>query len=1108
MTDPKDLFDDPSSHWAFLTTPHDTDFEGQHFDRKALPLGVIGKSQYQDLIVEITETISAFANQNRQGGVLVIGIDCHGSVVGTAHLTEQQRNSITNIDNLLRNQAAQVRTHPCQRADGQPTTITLIYAPYAKAGMCETPGPRPKAWVRHDAQNIPVDQNRRDQLLREKAFTDWERSACCPYDEREIDKATLDAFRKDFLADEPARDYTTKDVLYKAGALHKHHDGTLSFTNAGYLFFAADPQRVHARSYIRLIKFNANLTDPNANATEIAARDFTGPLTKQIRDIRTFLRQSAFFKTYQRRKPDGGFSEEPEYPPLAVDEAIVNAVAHRDYAMNLPTDCWLYKDVFVVKNPGRLEQHHHVLPREFTLQNTTLESAPRNPRIIEWLRRMRTPEGRAFVLARGEGTTTMLREMQVLGLPAPTYKQTDAHCTLILTSNAAAREVALQPPAPTTTFTNLYELASTITLPNGEDRKDLRRTITTALVNRLADANWFIDRQRFGRITTHHIGTKLPLATNVEQFARIYPAYTLQVRDLWGRFYLCVDYDVQVKNVRNAQTLAAELPPGTLTNMRCIAQYNGWQHGKILSANNEHTFVYLYDFKQEVTVPTSEVIPQLPLRLIKQLLQLHNIRTDLDRQIKEASLSLRPQAARVRAEKTTATIAFLAEEVFPLSLPTTTITINPRPLPLPPPDAPERLQTIPEPSVEFDQHRATTNIREGITKFGAYDDQPKTIEIVPICPVELRTPMASLIERLKAGSYQYRASERTFKARLTHTTIVTVAGTHEILPEIQRLLAEHPEWEGNTALNRLFLIATPIAEFERDDEQAPYYRVKRYLFERGIPCQMVNTTTIIDPNWKDLNLALNITAKCGITPWVLPDAIPDADFFIGLSYTSTGRGQYERYLGYANVFSQYGRWEFYTGGGEPVPYEQRTAAFHDLVANTLKRLDLPHAPHISFHYSAKFSREDRDAILRAAQAIRPEGRYTFVWINTTHQVRLYDQRPETDGSMPRGTYLITTAHQCYLSTTGFNPYRKTLGTPLALELNVTPHDDHTAIDHRTIATQILSLTKLNWASTDSLCAEPITTKYAGDIAYLTAAFLRQAPTFKLHPLLEQTPWFI
>ena len=61
---------------------------------------------------------------------------------------------------------------------------------------------------------------------------------------------------------------------------------------------------------------------------------------------------------------------------------------------------------------------------------------------------------------------------------------------------------------------------------------------------------------------------------------------------------------------------------------------------------------------------------------------------------------------------------------------------------------------------------------------------------------------------------------------------------------------------------------------------------------------------------------------------------------------------------------------------------------------------------------------------------------------------------------------------------------------------------------RAMAGQILSLTKLNWASTDSLCAEPITTKYAGDVAYLTAAFMRQEGSFRLHPVLERTPWFI
>ncbi len=91
-------------------------------------------------------------------------------------------------------------------------------------------------------------------------------------------------------------------------------------------------------------------------------------------------------------------------------------------------------------------------------------------------------------------------------------------------------------------------------------------------------------------------------------------------------------------------------------------------------------------------------------------------------------------------------------------------------------------------------------------------------------------------------------------------------------------------------------------------------------------------------------------------------------------------------------------------------------------------------------------------------------------------------------------------------------YRKALGTPQVIEINAwTEHPENapdSPPDLKALAVHVLSLTKLNWSSTDSLCAEPITTKYAGNIAYLTDAFLRQGLTFNLHKVLEKTPWFL
>lgn len=94
------------------------------------------------------------------------------------------------------------------------------------------------------------------------------------------------------------------------------------------------------------------------------------------------------------------------------------------------------------------------------------------------------------------------------------------------------------------------------------------------------------------------------------------------------------------------------------------------------------------------------------------------------------------------------------------------------------------------------------------------------------------------------------------------------------------------------------MVQTPESGYSLDNENSPYYKLKRRLLEQGIPSQMVDTPTLLNPDDKDFNLALNIIPKCGVVPWVLPGPIPDADFFVGLSYTQNyGRGT-TRMMGY------------------------------------------------------------------------------------------------------------------------------------------------------------------------------------------------------------------
>jgi predicted HTH transcriptional regulator len=1121
MPDPKDVFDHPENHWDFLTANADVGFEGQYFDRKEagrLENGNVSKTQLNSVVEGITECISAFSNSNKCGGLLVLGISKTGEVKGIDHLNDEQRGRITDINKLLKHQAAQSRYFDRTDEAGNGRTICLIYTPHTDYGICETLDATPKAWHRQGSQNILLNQQQREQLQREKRIVNFEGSYCCPYDPRDVDQGVLQAFREVALS-AAAHNYSTEELLYEAGALIRDGNG-YAFTKAGFLFFAANPQRVLSWSYIRLFRFDAHSEPYTNRGLQSFDKNFTGPITKQLRDLRAFFRESAFFKTYPRRNPDGGFTDEPEFPLIAVDEAIVNAVAHRDYAVQMPIECEHYRDALIVHNPGRLTQRDHDVPDHFSLNEKTLVSTWRNPKLIEWLRMMGDERGPAYIRAISEGTKRMSAEMSDMQLPPPLYHVGPSWTKVTLYNNATEREARLRAEAVTQSneFTNLFPLTVTTATGQHLDVDDIRsqsREIMSALRDALVSQKWYIDRYSYSRIIAHQRGSDFQVSPEVANVVRFYPAYVFQLRYYWGHAYLCIDYTLEMKSVQSVRSLLATLESSTLLNVRAVVQWQGWQNGKIASVGDQWTRVQLFDFEQEVQVASHKVIPALPRHVIDRLLIGQGIQFDLYKAIKRFSLASEPNAARRRADYSQAVAEELYQTIFPLVVKGMHIGLHSEPAELSRQvdrDGKLRVESLAEPNVEFSRHHETSDIREGITKFGAYNHAAKTIELVPICTSEMRDNMAALIERLKTGKYKYRGAERTFSTRLTYGSIVTVSTPELVLDECKRLLQEHPEWIGNEQLNRIFLVHTPEQGYAIDNEQSPYYRIKRFLLEQGIPCQMVDTPTLHNPDWKDLNLALNVITKCGITPWVLPDAIPDADFFVGLSFTQNYRRGSERLMGYANVFNEYGRWEFYSGNTDTFDYAQRAEYFQTLIEDTLRRLNLSETPNIYFHYSAKFSKEDRDAILQAARRVRPQGTYSFVWINTQHNVRLYDSRPETDGSLSRGSYVATSPHQIYISTTGYNPYRKALGTPHMLEVNITTeYPDKTRNyrpDLRALAVQILSLTKLNWGSTDSLCAEPITIKYAGDIAYLTSAFLRQSGIFKLHPVLETTPWFL
>ena len=414
MPTPKDVFDHPLEYLDFLQS---ADFEGQRFDRKEVSTD--RSSKIDSLKKQIKKTISAFANYNREGGLLVLGIADDGTIKGIQHVDERTINNVMQVIQDLRNHATQIKEEELPDSDGK--RLYFLYTPWTEKAICETVGNFPEAWKRVGAQCLALTEQDRELLKREKRIVNFETSYCCPYNSEELDINVVNEFKKTYIAERDAqRDYTTEEILYNAGALMKEND-EYAFTNAGFLFFASNPRRHFARSYVRILRFEVNVEDAQDRGVTTFDKDFDGALPSIIRRLRTFFKDSALFRTIVRRSSHGGFIEDTEYPLFAVDEALINAAIHRDYGTTTPIQCIAYQNGLVVENPGGIPQ---IVPQHFNLTNTTLDSVPRNPRIVDWMRLMKDERGQPLVRALREGTKRMLQEMHKMGLPPPSYETT------------------------------------------------------------------------------------------------------------------------------------------------------------------------------------------------------------------------------------------------------------------------------------------------------------------------------------------------------------------------------------------------------------------------------------------------------------------------------------------------------------------------------------------------------------------------------------------------------------------------------------------------------------------------------------------------------------
>lgn len=200
-------------------------------------------------------------------------------------------------------------------------------------------------------------------------------------------------------------------------------------TVAGILLASREPERKLPGAFIQAVRYRGTRQDSNY---QVDAQDIAGPLDVQVREALAFVRRNM---TVAARK-DPARIEVPQYSVRAVFEAVVNAVAHRDYSVHgSKIRLFLFDDRLELYSPGPL-------PNTVTIESLPLRQSTRNELITTLLARCPVEDpageiGRRYLMEkRGDGVPIIMEESRRLSGRDPVYRLID-DAELLLTIWAA-----------------------------------------------------------------------------------------------------------------------------------------------------------------------------------------------------------------------------------------------------------------------------------------------------------------------------------------------------------------------------------------------------------------------------------------------------------------------------------------------------------------------------------------------------------------------------------------------------------------------------------------------------------------------------------------------
>lgn len=365
----------------------------------------------------MAETLVAFANG--EGGTIVLGVTADGKL-GTYF-------SLDEAEDLL--QGALRLCRPPVHTDWQQEQVPggfVVLLRVERSGTVHTLWDG-RVLVRKGSENLPLQGHEFGQLLANRPTGDFETEEVAGATREDLDEDVIDDYIERRQKRSPRSDVLPKDrLLQQIGAIGANRTPTVS----GLMLFGKEPQFFLPHSRAIFVKFaDTQPRGPGGTLGYGRREELIGPLPKIIdrawRVLWEEMDKQAVVRGLQRQ-------EQLEYPESSVREALVNAVAHRDYRLTgRSIEIRMYTDRLEIISPGGLPAH-------ITLDNIVDEHYSRNPRLVNGLYQW------GYIEELGLGIDRMIEDMVSGGHPPPTFDAKGHRFSVVLYNKKDQKRVVPQ----------------------------------------------------------------------------------------------------------------------------------------------------------------------------------------------------------------------------------------------------------------------------------------------------------------------------------------------------------------------------------------------------------------------------------------------------------------------------------------------------------------------------------------------------------------------------------------------------------------------------------------------------------------------------------------